>query len=63
MCYTICIRKCGGICAMINKDINSRLSVTIPNEVMEIISKLADEYGISKSKVVANIVNSHLKSK
>ena len=48
---------------MINKDINSRLSVTIPNDVMEIISRLADEYGISKSKVVANIVNSHLKSK
>lgn len=48
---------------MINKDINSRLSITISNEVMEIISRLADEYGISKSKVVANIVNSHLKSK
>lgn len=46
---------------MINKEINSRISVTIPNEVMEIISRIAEEYGISKSKVIAEIVNRELK--
>lgn len=45
---------------MINREKNTRISVTISHEVMKIIDTIAAQSGISRSKVIAHIINNYL---